>query len=89
MLAGSVIFLATGSLAATLAQGFTVLIIGRTLLGIGFGGVTAMSDIVVTDIVPLRFRGQYLAYVSIAWAIGTVSGPVVGGSLAKDSTWVG
>jgi MFS family permease len=87
-LAVSVICLATGSLAATLAQNFAVLIFGRTFLGIGIGGVIALSEIIVTDIVPLRFRGQYLAYVSIAWAMGTVAGPVVGGGLAKSSSWV-
>lgn len=52
------------------------------------GGMIALSEIIVTDIVPLRFRGQYLAYVSIAWAIGTVAGPVIGGGLAESSSWV-
>jgi MFS family permease len=87
-LAASVTCLAAGSLAATVAQDFTILIVGRTLLGVGIGGVIALSEIIVTDIVPLRFRGQYLAYVSIAWALGTVAGPVVGGGLAKSSSWV-
>lgn len=87
-MAASVTCLATGSLAATVAQDFAVLIVGRTLLGIGIGGVIALGEIIVTDIVPLRFRGQYLAYVSISWAIGTVAGPVVGGGLATDSSWV-
>jgi MFS family permease len=58
------------------------------LLGIGMGAVVALSEIIVTDIVPLRFRGQYLAFVSIAWAMGSVAGPVIGGGLAKSSSWV-
>lgn len=87
-MAASVICLAAGSLAAALAHDFAVMILGRTLLGLGIGGILALTEIIVTDIVPLRFRGQYLAYVSIAWALGTVSGPLVGGALASGSSWV-
>lgn len=80
-LATSVTCLAAGSLAATFSQKFGVLIIGQTLLRIGIGRVITLSEIIVTDIVQLRFRGKCLFYVSIAWAMGTVAGPVVGGGL--------
>lgn len=64
------------------------MVLGTTFHGLGIGGILALSEIIVTDLVPLRFRGKYLAYVSIAWALGTVLGPIVGGSLAKGSSWV-
>lgn len=54
------------------------------MLGIGISGVIPFSEIIVTDIVPLCFRGQCLSYFRIAWAMGTVAGPVVGGGLAKS-----
>jgi MFS family permease len=84
-LAARVTCLTAGSLAATFffLQNFGVLIIGRTLLGISRGRVITLSEIIFTDIVQLRFRGQCLFYVSIAWAMGTVAGPVVDGGLRR------
>ena len=86
-LSASVISLAAGSLAAALAEDVVVMIVGRCLQGIGIGGVTAITEIIVTEMVPLRFRGQWLALISISWAAGTVTGPLVGGLLADCSSW--
>ena len=53
-----------GTLVAGLAKNFTVLLVGRCVQGAGSGGMTAMSDIVVTDMVPLRHRGAWLGVIS-------------------------
>lgn len=41
-----------------------------------------MTEIVVTDLVPLRYRGQWVGLIAAMWSIGSVSGPVIGGAFA-------
>jgi MFS family permease len=48
---------------------------------------TGTTEIIMTAMVPLRFRGQWLALISVAWATGTVTGPLLGGLLAGYNSW--
>ncbi|KAL8714746.1 MAG: hypothetical protein Q9220_001259 [cf. Caloplaca sp. 1 TL-2023] len=80
-------FFAVGAIIAAVAKNFTVLLVGRSLQGIGGGGLIALTEIVVTDIVPLRFRGQWFGIISAMWALGSVSGPIIGGAFAQDASW--
>lgn len=41
-----------------------------------------MTEVVITDLVPLRQRGQWYGVISAMWSIGSVSGPVIGGAFA-------
>ncbi|KAH8891544.1 MFS general substrate transporter [Thozetella sp. PMI_491] len=79
--------LGAGSLIAAVAPSYAVLILGRSLQGIGSGGISAITDIIITDIVPLRFRGQWFAYISVPWAIGTAVGPILSGVLTNHGLW--
>jgi hypothetical protein len=71
------LFLA-GTLIGATAKNFTLLLIGRMVQGIGGGGVVSLTDVVITDLVPLRLRGNYVGIISSQWAIGSVVGPVIG-----------
>ncbi|KAJ3532470.1 hypothetical protein NM208_g8420 [Fusarium decemcellulare] len=63
-----------------------MLIAGRTVQGVGAGGIYVLIDIVCCDLVPLRDRGKYLGIVN-AWAgVAAALGPVLGGLLA-ESNW--
>jgi MFS family permease len=84
----SAAFLAIGSLLAAIAQNYATIIAGRSIQGIGAGGISAVTDIIITDTVPLRFRGQWFAFISVPWAIGTTVGPILSGILTKYSWWV-
>ena len=42
-----------------------------------------MTEIVVTDLVPLRYRGQWAGVIAAMWSIGSVSGPIIGGAFAQ------
>lgn len=64
-----------------------MLIAGRTVQGIGGGGVTMLVDLVVCDLVPLRQRGSIMGIVFIAVTIGTALGPFVGGIIVETTTW--
>lgn len=71
-------FFLVGTLIGATARNFTFLLVGRSIQGIGGGGIVALTDIIITDLVPLRLRGNYVGIISSQWAIGSVSGPVIG-----------
>ena len=58
-----------------------------TLLIAGGGGILVLGDIIVTDLVPLRFRGNFFSIFGAMWAIGSVSGPIVGGAFSQEVSW--
>lgn len=88
MIYTGLIFFMVGVIIAAVANNFTTLLVGRSIQGIGGGGLIALTEIVVTDLVPMRFRGQWFGIISGMWAIGSVSGPVIGGALSQNVSWV-
>ena len=82
------VFFLIGALVAALASDFGTLLVGRSFQGIGGGGLIALTEILVTDLVPLRLRGQWFGIISGMWSIGSVSGPIIGGAFAQKVTWV-
>jgi MFS family permease len=65
----------------------TMLIAGRAVQGIGGGGINLLIELVVSDLVPLRERGKYMALLFAFFALGTAIGPFVGGVLVERSSW--
>jgi MFS family permease len=64
-----------------------MLIIGRTLQGIGGGGIVPMVQTTVADMVTPRERGNYQAYMGTAWIVAGIVGPVLGGVIADRLHW--
>ena len=87
ILVALLLFLA-GAIVAAVANGFALLLVGRSLQGVGGGGLIALTEIVVTDLVPLRLRGKWFGIISGMWSLGSVSGPVIGGVFAQKVSWV-
>ncbi|KAJ5365620.1 Major facilitator superfamily domain general substrate transporter [Penicillium concentricum] len=87
MLIISVVIFTLGSGMAGGAKNTGLLIAGRTIQGIGGGGINTLVDIVICDLVPLRQRGKYVALMAAVWAVGTVIGPVLGGAFAQYVSW--
>jgi MFS family permease len=54
---------------------------------LGGGGIISLTSIIFCDIVPLRQRPTYFAAVLASWAIGTVTGPVIGGACIDHLSW--
>lgn len=46
-----------------------------------------LGEILVTDLVPLSVRGAWFGYLGSMWAIGSVTGPLMGGSFAQNVSW--
>ena len=65
-----------------------MLLVGRSLQGIGGGGLIALTEILVTDLIPLRLRGQWFGIISAMWSVGSVTGPIIGGAFAQSVSWV-
>ncbi|KAI3316730.1 major facilitator superfamily domain-containing protein [Xylariaceae sp. AK1471] len=84
LLVGLAIFF-IGSLASSLANTVTQLIVFRALTGIGGGGLMTVAQLIVSDVVPLRERGKYQGILGAVVAIANGIGPVIGGALSSTS----
>lgn len=80
------IFISTSILCA-LARSLTQLIWFRALQGLGGGGLMALTQATLADVMSPRERGRYQAYIAAVWAVSSVSGPLVGGFMAEDISW--
>ncbi|KAK3324832.1 major facilitator superfamily domain-containing protein [Cercophora scortea] len=88
MLVVSVLFFTLGTvLCAPIAKNFTVFFAGRSIQGIGGGGIITMGQVIFADIIPLRQRPKYFSFVLGAWALGSVLGPLVGGLFVEKVFW--
>lgn len=88
MLFVSVMFFTLGTaLCAPAAKGFGVFFVGRSVQGIGGGGIITMGQVIFADIIPLRQRPRYFSLILAAWALGTVLGPVTGGLFVQRLSW--
>ncbi|KAH7628156.1 major facilitator superfamily domain-containing protein [Sordaria sp. MPI-SDFR-AT-0083] len=88
MLFASVLLFTLGTaLCAPIAKGFAVFFAGRSVQGIGGGGIITMGQVIFADIVPLRQRPKYFAIVLAAWALGSVLGPLIGGLFVEHAIW--
>ncbi|HEX5365100.1 MAG TPA: DHA2 family efflux MFS transporter permease subunit [Acidimicrobiales bacterium] len=80
------VFLA-GSVLAGLSQNMGELIGFRGLQGLGMGGLMALSQAIIGDIVPPRERGRYQGYIGSVFAVSSVAGPLIGGFLVDSLSW--
>jgi EmrB/QacA subfamily drug resistance transporter len=86
MLAAIGIFI-LGSLACALAPSMFALVLGRALQGLGGGGLMALAQTIIADIVSPRERGRYQGYIGAVYAASSVGGPVLGGFLTEHLDW--
>ncbi|KAJ3019302.1 hypothetical protein NUW54_g122 [Trametes sanguinea] len=84
---GSLAVFIVGSAISGAAQSMNMLIAGRAVHGAGAGGITTLSQIILSDLVTLRERGTYNGLFGLTWAIGGGVGPIIGGSLAHHTIW--
>ncbi|MGW0028529.1 MDR family MFS transporter [Streptomyces sp. NPDC003314] len=77
-----------GSIVAGLSQSTGMLIACRVVQGIGVGGLTALSQIILAAMIAPRERGRYSGYLGATFAVATVGGPLLGGVIT-DTDWLG
>jgi EmrB/QacA subfamily drug resistance transporter len=76
-----------GSVVSAAAPNIGILIAGRTLQGIGGGGIVPLTQTTIADMVTPRERGRYQAYIGTSWIVAGTIGPVLGGILAEHLHW--
>lgn len=83
----SILFFFVGAVICGVADDMTKMLVGRCIQGVGGGGLTAMSEVIITDIIPLRQRGEYYGIMNAMWSLGSVTGPILGGGFAQSVSW--
>ena len=76
---------------ATAAAGFSQdaapLIAFRAVQGVGAGGLAALSQVLMADIISPRERGRYMGLFGAVMALATVGGPLLGGFITDGIGW--
>ncbi|KAK3393288.1 major facilitator superfamily domain-containing protein [Podospora didyma] len=85
-MAGVAIFL-LGSGICGGASSTGILIAGRLVQGIGGAGISAMTQLIISDLVSVRERGKYIGIIWAVFGVGTAVGPPVGGAIAEYGSW--
>lgn len=75
------------SLAAGFAQNMGQLVGSRAVMGLGVGGLMALSQAIIGDVVSPRERGRYQGYIGSVFGLATVAGPLLGGFLVEHLSW--
>lgn len=76
-----------GSMLAGMANSMAWLIACRVFQGLGVGGLTALVQVILADLVSPRERGRYAGYLGAVFGAGTVAGPLLGGLITDTLGW--
>lgn len=83
----SLLVFVVASAIAGFSQDTSMLITMRVFQGLGAGGLTALTQIVMADIISPRERGKYMGLFGAVMALGTVGGPLIGGFITDAINW--
>ncbi|KAI1170590.1 major facilitator superfamily transporter [Nemania sp. FL0916] len=83
----SIALFTIGTILCCTTHGIAVMLVGRSIQGVGGGGIHIISLVTQTDFIPLRWRPKWYGITLAAWAVGLSIGPIVGGAIAQRTTW--
>ncbi|MBI6548074.1 MFS transporter [Xenorhabdus lircayensis] len=85
-LAAALVFF-TGSLFCTLAPTMEMMLIGRTIQGLGGGLLFALSYSMINLVFEQSLWTRAMALISGVWGVATLIGPAIGGIFAEMNAW--
>lgn len=83
----AIVIFVLATAAAGFSQDTTTLIAFRAVQGIGAGGIAALSQVLMADIISPRERGRYMGLFGAVMAVATVGGPLLGGVITDTLGW--
>ncbi len=83
----SLLIFMVGTALAGLSESTSFLIFCRVIQGLGAGGLTALVQIVLADLISPRERGRYSGVLGAIMAVGTAGGPLLGGVVTDSVGW--
>lgn len=83
---GTLLFF-SGALISGLAPSFWILTFARMIQGMGAAALLVMPIAIATDILPPSKTGRVLGLIATMSAVGTASGPSVGGAILTSFDW--
>ena len=87
VLVGSLVVFSVGSLLTAMAYDLPSMVVGRTLQGVGGGGLLPATLALVADLYPPQRRGLPLGVVGAVQELGNVLGPLYGAVVLAVGTW--
>ncbi|MDX7992044.1 MFS transporter [Xenorhabdus sp. Reich] len=85
LVAGLIFFI--GSLFCTFAPTMEVMLIGRTIQGLGGGFLFALSYLMINLVFEQSLWTRAMALISGVWGVATLIGPAIGGIFAEMNAW--
>ncbi|EEU43785.1 uncharacterized protein NECHADRAFT_44897 [Fusarium vanettenii 77-13-4] len=76
-----------GSILCAAAQSSEMLIVGRTIAGVGCAGISSGGLIIIANITPMEKRATYQSLYGGIFGIASVVGPLVGGAFTDKVSW--
>jgi EmrB/QacA subfamily drug resistance transporter len=83
----SILIFLVGSIFSGLSDSMFMLIVCRSVQGLGGGGLMVGAQAIVGDIVPPRDRGRYQGMFGAVFGIASIIGPLLGGIFVDDLSW--
>ncbi|KAI0389274.1 putative MFS transporter [Xylariaceae sp. FL0594] len=84
---GAIACLCIATLLCSMSSNATMFYVFRGVAGIGGGGISNLSMIIVSDIVTLENRGKWQGIIGSCVGLGNVLGPFLAASLITHATW--